>query len=283
MEKVSLILGFFDGVHKGHREVIKSALNAEKTVLITFKDSPALYFGKEVEYIFPRDKSYEIIKSLGVDEIVEQDFSGLAETSAEDYLSGLVEKYSPISISTGFNHTFGKGRSGNPDFLAQNQSKYNYKYICSPACIVDNEIVSSTKIRELLMQGDIEKTNQFLDSKFSLKSTVVEGQKLGRELGFPTANMIYPNNIVKIPYGVYGVNVGVNSMSKPAILNWGKRPTVNGSREVLEVHIPNFEGDLYTLPLEVEIIKKIRDEKKFGTLDELKNQIKKDVEECLKL
>lgn len=287
MEKVSLVLGFFDGVHKGHREVIKAALNADKTVLITFKESPALYFGKNVEYIFPRERSYEIIRSLGVDEIVEQDFSLIAETSAEDYLSELVVKYSPISISTGFNHTFGKGRVGNADFLSKNQSKYNYEYICSPACKVDGEIVSSTKIRELLMQGEIEKANEFLDSKFSLKSTVIEGQKLGRELGFPTANMTYPKNIVRIPYGVYavnvGVNVGVNSRVKPAILNWGKRPTVKGDEEVLEVHIPNFEGNLYTLPIEVEFIKKIRDEKKFETLDELKHQIKKDVEECLKL
>ena len=102
---------------------------------------------------------------------------------------------------------------------------------------------------------------------------------LGRKLGFPTANMLYPDNIVKIPYGVYGVKV----MGKSAVLNWGIKPTVNGKSEILEVHIPNYEADLYDLLLEVEIIKKIRDEKKFANLEELKHQIKKDVEECLKL
>lgn len=279
MEKVSLILGFFDGVHKGHRDVIKSALCADKTILITFKDSPALYFGKSFDYIFPREKSYSIIKSLGVDEIVEHDFSTLAEITAEDYLESLIKKYSPSSISTGFNHTFGKGRAGNPDFLEENQSKYNYKYICSPACMIEDEIVSSTRIRELLLEGNIEKANKFLGANFSLKSTVIHGEMLGRELGFPTANMLYPDNIVKIPYGVYGVKV----MEKSAVLNWGIKPTVNGKSEILEVHIPNYEADLYNLPLEVEFIKKIRDEKKFANLEELKHQIKKDVEECLKL
>lgn len=278
-ERYSLILGFFDGVHKGHREVIKTACCGVKSVLITFKDSPALYFGKKVEYILPREKSYEIIKSLGVDEIVEQDFSTLAEISADDYLGLLVKKYSPVSISTGFNHTFGKGRLGNVEFLIQNQAKYNYKYFCSPACVIDDEVVSSTKIREFLMQGNIEKANEFLDSNFSIKSIVIEGAKLGRKLGFPTANMIYPKGIVRIPYGVYAVKV----FNKPAILNWGVKPTVDGKAELLEVHIPNYEADLYNLPLEIEFIKKIRDEKKFANLDELKHQIKKDVEECLKL
>lgn len=280
MEKVSLILGFFDGVHKGHRDVIKSAFCAEKTVLITFKDSPARFFGKNVEYIFPREKNYEIIKSLGVNEIVEQDFSKIADISAEDYLENyLIKKYFPSFISTGFNHTFGKDRLGNSDFLAKNQDKYGYKYFCSPACRIGDDIVSSTHIRELLIKGDIESANKYLDSNFSIKSTVIEGEKLGRKLGFPTANMNYPKNIVRLPYGVYGVKI----FGMPAVLNWGVKPTVGSMNEVLEVHIPDFNKDLYGLSVELEFVRKIRDEKKFENLDELKYQIQKDVEECLKL
>ncbi len=275
----SLILGFFDGVHRGHREVIKTAFGVANTILITFKDSPAVYFGKSVEYIYPREKNYEIIKSLGVNDIVEQDFSTLAQMSAEDYLEMLLKKYSPISISTGFNHTFGAGRKGNAEFLKKNQTNYNYKYFCSPACVINDEVVSSTKIREYLLEGNVEKANEFLGSNFSIKSMVVQGEKLGRKMGFPTANMIYPEKIIKLPYGVYGVKVN----NEPAVLNWGVKPTVNGKDERLEVHIPNFEGNLYDLSLEVEFIKKIRDEKKFNSLDELKIQINKDVEECLKL
>lgn len=279
MENCSLILGFFDGVHKGHREVIKTALGHGKTILITFKTSPAEYFGKRVEYIYPREKSYDLIKSFGVDGIVEHDFSEIAKISAQDYLDYLIKKYSPSAISTGFNHTFGAERKGNAEFLFQNQLKYNYEYFCSPACSIDSEIVSSSNIRELLISGDIEKANNFLGDGFSIKSTVVEGKKLGRELGFPTANMIYPKKIVRLPYGVYSVKV----LNKPAVLNWGIKPTVNGETESLEVHIPHFEANLYDLSLEVEFIKKIRDEKKFENIDELKYQIQKDVEECLKL
>lgn len=280
MDKTSLILGFFDGVHKGHREVIKTAIGHGKTFLITFKNSPAEHFGKKVEYIYPREKSYELIKSLGVDEIIEQDFSEIAKVSAEDYLENyLVKKYTPITISTGFNHTFGAHRTGNSEFLEKNQEKYNYKYFCSPACCIDNEVVSSSKIRELLMEGNIEKANKFLGSNFSITSTVTEGEKLGRKIGFPTANLVYPEKIVRLPYGVYGVKV----FGKPAVLNWGVKPTVGGKYERIEVHIPDFSGNLYNLLLEVVFVKKIREEQKFASLDELKHQIKKDVEECLKL
>lgn len=280
MKRFSLILGFFDGVHAGHREVVKTALSENtQSVLLTFKTSPSAYFGRNVEYIFPREKNYQLLKALGVDEIVEQDFSELANITADDYLNCLIDKYNPVSISTGFNYTFGANRSGNPDLLAQNQSKYNYNYICSNACLVDNEIVSSTNIRTLLKNGKIEKANRFLNSNFSIKSKVVEGEKLGRELGFPTANMVYPETIVKLPYGVYSAKV----LDKPAVLNWGVKPTVNGRTEILEVHIPNFKADLYGQTLEVEFIKKIRDEKKFENIEELRLQIKEDVEECLKL
>ena len=241
MDGISLILGFFDGVHKGHREVIRSA-QANKKILVTFKDSPAGYFGGNTEYIYPREKSYEIIKSLGVNEIVEHDFATLADISAEDYLENyLIKKYAPVSISTGFNHTFGAGRKGNADFLTQAQSKYNYKYYCTPKCTIEGEVVSSTRIRELIRQGEITKANNFLGSNFSIKSTVISGAKLGRELGFPTANMIYPQNIVKLPHGVYGIR----ALNRPAILNGGIKPTVNGNDEILEVHIPKFKADLY--------------------------------------
>lgn len=279
MAQTSLILGFFDGIHVGHRKVITS-INSDNKILITFRISPAEYFGKNFEYIYPREKNYEIIKSLGVKTIIEQDFSKFAKISAKDYLENyLVKKYKPNFILTGFNHTFGAGRIGNPEFLKKYSNEYGYKYICSPPCLIGNEIVSSSKIRELLQAGEIEKANEFLGANFSITSTVIEGQKLGRRLGFPTANMIYPKNIVRIPYGVYGVRV----FGQLAVLNWGIKPTVNGKDERLEVHIPNFTENLYNLPLEFEVIKKIRNEKKFENLEELQKQIEKDIQECLEL
>lgn len=281
--KASIILGFFDGVHAGHREVIKTAVdfakkNNTKTVLVTFKQSPAVYFEKNIPNIYPREYSYNIISSLGVNAIWELDFTSFVNKSADDFLELLNKTFSPKSISTGFNHTFGANKKGNPEFLKQNQEKYGYKYFCFPEYKISEETVSSTKIRELLRDGNIGKANLFLKNSFTVTSVVIKGKQLGRKLGFPTANMQYPENIVKIPYGVYKVKV----FEKPAILNWGIKPTVNGKSDVLEVHIPDFQEDLYGKTISIEILNKIRDEKKFNSIEELKEQIQKDIK-CLKL
>ena len=143
--KKSLILGFFDGVHLAHQAVINSALEfSEDSVLITFKDSPAKYFNRECEYILSRNESVNKIKSMGVSEVIELDFDKIANLTVEEYLLFLKEKFSPASISTGFNHTFGKNKTGNAEFLRENQDKYGYKYFCTPALKINGEIVSST-------------------------------------------------------------------------------------------------------------------------------------------
>lgn len=279
----SLILGFFDGIHLAHREVIKSAVdfakrNNAKSLLITFKESPAEFFKKNVSYIFPREYNYKLIEQLGVDYLLELDFRDFINMSADNFLIWLEEHFSIISISTGFNYTFGANRQGTAEYLIKNQSKYNFKYLCAEEIKINQETVSSTLIRKLLTNGNIEKANQLLDNIFSLKSTVIRGKQLGREIGFPTANLKYPENIIKIPHGVYESKV----FNMPAILNWGIKPTVDGKEELLEVHIPNFNENLYEKELEIQILRKIRDEKKFDNIEELKNQIKRDIE-CLKL
>ena len=273
-KNVALILGFFDGIHAGHIDVIKNTPNIPR-VLITFSNSPAEYFKKDVKYIYPREFNYELIKKLGVDYIYEQDFPKIANLTAEEYLQKLITLFSPKSITTGFNHTFGTKRRGNPKFLEKRQA--NYEYFCTPPTIIDNEIVSSTKIKEFISKGEIEKANRFLTRSFSIESTVIEGAKIGRKLGFPTANLKYPRDIIRLPYGVYKVKC----FNKPAVMNWGVKPTFN-SEETLEIHIPNFEQDLYNKNIQVEIISKIREEKKFEDLNELKKQIEKDIEICLK-
>lgn len=275
-----LILGFFDGVHVAHQTVILSAVNyARKTSLITFKESPSVYFNLECEYIYPREKSVEKIKSLGVDEVVELDFPQIADMNADDYIKFLIDKYNPVSISTGFNHTFGKNKSGNPELLRACSTKYGYKYFCIEPQKYEGEVVSSTLIKKYLKEGKIEIANKLLGSNFCLSAEVVHGAKIARTIGFPTANISYPKDIVKIPFGVYSGFVG----KKHAMINWGMKPTVNSTKEpVVEVHILGYEGDLYGKVLEVEILKKIRDEKKFNSLEELREQIEKDKSECLK-
>ena len=282
IRNTTLILGFFDGIHVGHRTLISEAVkfakeNNSKTILLTFSKSPAEYFSSEpTNYIFPRGYNYSIIRSLGVDIVNESEFSSLIDVDAESYLENVISTFSPIAIFTGFNYTFGAGKTGTPELLKKNQGKYNYKYFCIAPAKYDNQIISSTVIKENLLNGNIELANKLLAQPFSLSSKVVKGNQLGRKIGFPTANMIYPENIIKIPFGVYNVRV----FNKNAILNWGSKPTISGKEPILEVHIPNFSEDLYEKILDVQIIKRIRDEKKFQSVDELKEQIKKDLERC---
>ena len=276
--KKSLVLGFFDGVHKAHRAVIESVLNcSDEVTLLTFKESPALHFGHKAEYVLSRKDSVNKIKSLGVNEVVELVFSEIADISAENYLENIVNTYKPNFISTGFNHTFGFNKTGNPEFLKKNESKYGYKYICTPPVEVNGEVVSSTLIRNYIKQGKIDYANTLLESNFALEGTVVHGAKLGRTIGFPTANIKYPDNIVKLPFGVYSAMIN----NKKTVMNWGMKPTVNNTQEpVVEAHILGFDGDLYGQDIRIEVLKQIRCEQKFGSLDELKTQIHEDIKKC---
>lgn len=284
MSRYCLILGFFDGVHKGHKTVIDSAVsfakeNNTQTILITFKNSPAEFFQNKIEYIYPRELSYKIIKNSEVNTIIEKNFSTLVNMEAEEYLKNLIKDFNPISISTGFNHTFGYNREGNPELLNKKQTEYGYKYFCIPACYIGNEIVSSTVIKKYIKKGDLAKVNSMLGEPYIIESKVVHGAKLGRRLGFPTANLIYPKECIKLPYGVYLVKTPLGN----GVLNWGIKPTIGGEKESLEVHIPGFSENIYGQNLKIKVIKKIRDEQKFNSLDDLKKQIKRDTEECLKL
>ena len=279
LRDVSLILGFFDGIHLGHREVIKNGLKDTKSVLLTFKTSPSEYFNKPTEYIYPRKTSYKLIEELGVDYLVESDFAKLVNISAEDYLKLIVEEYSPKYITTGFNHTFGSNKKGNNELIKANEAKYGYKYFSTPPYMSENTIISSTYIKFLIRKGEIKEVNKLLSEPYTITSVVKKGQQLGRKLGFPTANMTYPEKTVKLPYGVYKAE----ALGRPAVLNWGTKPTVGGEHEEPEVHIFGFDEDLYGKDLTIKILDKIRDEKKFDNLEDLKNQIKRDLEECLKL
>lgn len=275
---VSIILGFFDGIHCGHKAVIKQAVDFAKkknakTLLITFKETPAKYFDKKYSYICSRKNSYRNIEALGVDFLLEIDFEKIVNVSADDYLKQLVERFAPISITTGFNHTFGSQKFGNHLLLEKMSSKYNYEYFCVQPCVIDEETVSSTLIKNKILIGQVREANSLLGRNFSLEIKIIEGEKIGRKIGFPTANAEYPKEIIKLPYGVYKVKV----LKRLAIMNWGVKPTFNLQKELLEIHIPNFEENLYGQVLEVQVLGKIRDERKFDSVDDLIKQIKEDI------
>ena len=280
----SVVLGFFDGVHAGHRELINSAVNfsgVNKTILLTFKTSPSLYFNGIEEYIRTREKSVQIIKNLGVDVVEETDFSAIANQSAEDYLKNILQKYSPKAIYTGFNHSFGYNRTGNPKFLSEKSKELGFEYYCLEPYKIDNQIVSSTYIKKLLKEGNIKLANKLLVEPFSISGEVIRGNQIGRTIGFPTANINYPNSIVRIPFGVYSVNLTVENKLCQGIMNWGRKPTINNSSPVAEIHIIGFNGDLYGKNISVNVLDYIRSEEKFNSIEELKQQIEKDLA-CLR-
>ena len=281
---LSLALGYFDGVHIGHQAVIKNAVNfakqnGGKSAVITFKDHPCCFFhGVCPKYILTREYREKFIADLGVDYLYELDFEKLAGLSAEEYLENiLIKHFSPKSISTGFNHNFGHNKTGDVKFLEQESVKYNYKYFALPPQKYDGEVISSTKIRKLLSDGQIDTANKMLGRNFIIEGTVIKGRQIGRTIGFRTANILYPLELIDIPFGVYSVLVNYASQTYQGIANFGVRPTVNGQGALLEVHILDFERDIYGEVLEVKFIKMLRTERKFDSLDSLKQQISRDI------
>lgn len=277
---LSIALGFFDGVHLGHKAVIQSAVdfakqNNTKSAVITFSDHPCCYFwGLCPKYILTRKEREKRIEALGVDYLYELDFESISGLTADEYLRDILVKYfTPLAISTGWNHNFGYKKSGNVKFLKENSKKYGYEYFELQPQKIEKETISSTLIRKLLANGNVTKANIMLGQKFSIEGVVVKGNKIGRTIGFKTANLVYPPELIELPYGVYSVETTYGK----GIANFGIRPTINGSNAILEVHILDFDKDIYDKPIRVEFNKMIRTEKKFPSLDALKKRITLDI------
>ncbi len=277
---LSLALGYFDGVHSAHSTVIKKAVefaneNNKKSAVITFQNHPCCYLrGVCPKYILTSDMRREKIAQLGVDYLYTLDFESLSGLTAYDFLVNVLMHYfSPCAISTGWNYGFGYKKSGNAQFLHANSDKFDYEYFEIPPQKINGEIVSSTLIRKFLSNGRIEAANSMLGYNFCVKSDVVHGNEIGRTLGFKTANVAYPAELIDLASGVYEVDTNYGK----GVANFGTRPTINGSSKVLEVHILNFDDDIYGKNITVEFKRMIRKEKKFASLNDLKNQIKRDI------
>ena len=282
-KNLALALGFFDGVHPGHKKVISSAVefsrkNGTQSAVITFKEHPqVLLRGVAPEYILTDTARREKIAELGVDFLYELDFKEFAQLSGEEYIRNvLVKNFAPVSISTGFNHYFGVHKSGTPELLEECAPAYGYKYFKILPVELNGEIVSSSLIRKRLAEGNIQCANDFLGYKFFIEGTVQRGAHLASKIGFKTANIHYPQELVKLPFGVYSVLAN----GLPAIANLGVKPTFEGlaSKPVLEVHILNFDKDIYGETLRIEFVDFIRAERKFDSVDALIVQIKSDID-----
>lgn len=287
---LSIILGFFDGIHQGHKAVISAGVNFAKrnglkSALVTFNEAPAVFLKKkQKQYILTKSEKIRLIENLGVDYLYLLDFNEeFSKITASDYLKMLVENLHPKAITSGYNHYFGYNKSGNSDYLKLMQNEYNYEYLEVEPVKIKLGIVSSSKIREALLSGNIKLANYMLGYRFFVENEVIEGQQLARTLGFNTANLLFPEDIIQIPNGVYAVEVNIDGNNYIGIANYGTKPTVtNDNKKILEVHIVNFDENIYGKVIKVSFLDKIRDEKKFESLTQLKEQITKDIE-CLKL
>ena len=280
-KNIAIALGYFDGIHIGHKKIIttlvqQAKLKGIKTAIITFDKNPANYFR---ETPIPNIQTYKdreiILNSLGID------FEKYKDLDANTYLKDvLIKNFQPEIIVVGYNHTFGKDKSGTPALLKEFATNYKYDCIVIPEQkYKDKEEVSSTAIRKRIKHGHLNAVKAFLGRHFSIRNSVIKGQQVARKLGYPTANLVWPNSMAKLPYGVYHGYAQTGSKLNPALISWGVKPTLtDGKTELLEVHIYDFEENLYGKIIKVIFDKKVRDEQNFGNIRVLQTQLQKDYE-----
>ena len=282
---LAIALGYFDGIHIGHKKIItlltqQAKIKGIKSAIITFDKNPADYFNNKTTPNIQTFKDRELIlSSLGVDYLYELNFENYKDLSAHEYLKDVLVKYfEPKMIFVGYNHTFGKERMGNPGFLKDYENQYNYECVIVPEQkYKGKEEVSSSAIRKRIQYGHLNAVRALLGRYFSIRNSVIKGQKIARTLGYPTANLVWPDSMIKLPYGVYHGFVQVGSTMNPALISWGTKPTLTpGKNEILEAHIYDFDKNLYGKIIKVIFVKKIRDEQNFGNIRVLATQLQKD-------
>lgn len=283
----SLALGFFDGIHKGHKKVLQSAISLSKKLgtkscVLTFKNHPIeILYGIKPEFITTYKERIAIFEDMGFDIIIMADFTKeLANLSAEEYFKKILLNLSPKSISIGYNHKFGTNQSGDRYFLENFSQKFGFILDIIDMQRNKNEIISSTYIRNAIKIGDVEFAQKLLENPYTVENAVIHGAKRGRTINFPTANLEFPKNKIVPPFGVYAGYTKIDKKNLISIANIGLRPTFSDINEpLLEIHIVNFDEDIYGKNIKFEFVKKIRDEVKFFDINTLKSQIRKDLTE----
>lgn len=289
MKMTSIALGFFDGVHIAHQKIITSAVNFAEVnglsaVALTFDRSPLeiLSPGK-IRYLTDADSKADLIKSLGADTKFLTLSSELLSLSPEEFVRDvLVKKYGVNHAVCGYNYRFGKNGSGDTKALKELGEKYGFTVEILGKVTYNGVDVSSSYVRTLISEGNIALANKLLGRSFTLSGTVIEGKHLGNKLGFPTANVFFPENSATPLCGVYKTLVLLDGEKLPAITNIGINPTVGGEKLRSETYIPDFSENIYGKEIEIEFIDFIREETKFDSIEMLKKQIEIDVNKIKK-
>ena len=291
---VVLTTGIFDGVHLGHKKIIDQVVQiAQKingeSVLLTFFPHPRMVLypeSNDLKLLNTIDERLELLRQTGIDHLIIHPFSmEFSRITSLDFVRDiLVNKLNTKKLVIGYDHHFGKNREGSFEHLKEYGPLYGFEVEEIPAQEIQQINISSTKIRKSLLIGEIQAANQFLGYHYFINGTVVEGSQIGRQIGFPTANIEVDEDYKLIPAnGVYAVKIKIEDNNYSGMLNIGTRPTIKEGDVTIEVNIFNFNQEIYNKPIRIEFFEKIRNEVKFNELTELQQQLNHDKQKVLQL
>ncbi len=294
LHKTVLTIGTFDGVHVGHLKIIQKLVDTAthkncESVLLTFFPHPRMVIYPDdhgIKLLNTLDEKIKLLTEAGLQHLIILPFTKeFAKLGALDYIKEIiVDKIQAQLLVIGYDHRFGKNREGNIKTLEAHADEFGFElFEISPADI-DEITISSTKIRNYLLDGEVEQAKRLLGKEYTMTGKVKEGRKLGREIGFPTANIEEIPLYKLVPKdGVYAVKVSVNNTMYKGMMNIGNRPTVDGVKHANEVHIFDFNKDIYNQDITVSFVARIRDEQKFSNIEALKTQLVSDKVKALDL
>lgn len=295
-QKPVVTIGTFDGVHLGHQQIILrlqeiARKHSGETVIFTFNTHPRLVTSPNetnLRLLTTLNEKTKLFEHYGIDHLIIYPFDkAFSELSYSEFVENiLVKQIHTHCLVVGYDHKFGKNREGDFDYLQRCASKFNFEIEKLDVLTVEQENISSTRIRLALENGEIKKANQYLGYLFTLHGTVVDGKRLGRKLGFPTANIESSDKYKIIPgYGVYAVKIFIKNEVYSGMLNIGTRPTFNNNADnrSIEVNIFDFEKDIYGEEITLEFAGKIRDERKFDGIESLITQLHNDKKSALNI
>ncbi len=271
-KSVSVALGTFDGIHLAHKKILENALKSEHPICITFKTPP-----KAGGFIMQPELKEKKLYEMGFKKVIMLDFEAVRDISPEDFLEKITNEYNITDFFCGYDYRFGKNGEGNPQLLLSFCEKRGLKAHIEGPIMLENEPISSSKIRSFLRNGEINSAIRLLGHPIEISAPVLHGDARGRLLGFPTINQALPSGFCEIKFGVYASSVWINGKQYEAITDIGIRPTYPAESPVIETHILDFSCDLYEEELTLSIFSFLREEKKFANGEELIKQIKTDI------